>query len=130
MSQQKGYVDPEYLDMIAEVVAKHKRRTYELMDITAGDAVLDVGCGPGTDTIPLAGLVGPTGRVVGVDFDPEMLAEADRRAAEASVDDRVEHRQADATALPFGENISMPCGPSASSSTWRIPHPPSPRWCV
>ena len=53
------------------------------MHLQPGHAVLDVGCGPGTDTIVLAGLVGPTGRVVGVDSDAAMIAGADRRAGQA-----------------------------------------------
>ena len=104
MSHQKGYVDPDYLDMAARVVAGYKDRTYQLMRTQPGDAVLDVGCGPGTDTIPLAHSVGPTGRVVGVDFDETMVSEAEARARDAGVSDRVQHRQADATALPFDDD--------------------------
>jgi SAM-dependent methyltransferase len=63
--------------------------------------VLDVGCGPGTDTIPLAQLVGATGQVVGVDYDEAMTAEADQRAADAGVSVWVKHRHADAASLPF-----------------------------
>jgi SAM-dependent methyltransferase len=42
----------------------------------AGDRVLDVGCGCGTTTGDLALLVGPTGRVTGIDTSPPFLAEA------------------------------------------------------
>jgi ubiquinone/menaquinone biosynthesis C-methylase UbiE len=45
--------------------------------------------------------VGPTGLVIGADHDPEMVGEADRRAATAGVADRVEHRVGDALALPL-----------------------------
>ena len=34
---------------------------------TAGQTLLDVGCGPGHATVDLAGIVGPSGRVVAVD---------------------------------------------------------------
>ncbi len=39
-----------------------------------GDVVLDLGCGAGFFTLPAAQLVGPQGRVVAVDVQPEMVA--------------------------------------------------------
>src|SRR5687768_549980 len=38
----------------------------------AGETVLDVGCGSGTDLLIAARQVGPTGRAIGVDFSEEM----------------------------------------------------------
>lgn len=101
MTQGLGYVDPAYLDAAARLVAGGKRLSYERMRIVPGATVLDVGCGPGSDTIPLAGLVGPDGFVHGIDRDAEMVAEAERRAAEAGVSGRVEHRAGDAGQLPW-----------------------------
>lgn len=54
MSHPKGYVDSDYLQLVAGIVAQYKQRTYALMHVEPGHTVLDVGCGPGTDTIPLA----------------------------------------------------------------------------
>jgi ubiquinone/menaquinone biosynthesis C-methylase UbiE len=96
-----GYTDIEYLRLAAELAQRDKQRTYAAMRLQPGYHVLDVGCGPGTDTIALAQLVGETGRVTGVDHDPAMVSEADRRAVEAGVADRAQHVVADATALPF-----------------------------
>lgn len=101
MTSGMGYVDPAYLDAAAALVAGAKARTHALMRVGPGAAVLDVGCGPGTDTLPLARLVGPGGRAAGLDHDAAMVAEADRRAAEAGVAAWVEHRQGDALALPW-----------------------------
>ncbi|HET7292475.1 MAG TPA: methyltransferase domain-containing protein [Vicinamibacteria bacterium] len=47
-----------------------------------GEAVLDLGCGAGIDTLLAALAVGPTGRVVGLDMTPEMVERARRHASE------------------------------------------------
>lgn len=101
MTDNHGYVDPDYLDAAARLASGGKRLSYARMRAVPGTAVLDVGCGPATDTLPLAELVGAGGQVAGVDQDAAMVAEADRRAAAAGVGARVEHHVADATALPF-----------------------------
>lgn len=99
MERPKGFLDQEHLRLAAERTVPTKARSYELMRIQSGHHVLDLGCGPGTDTIPLAHLVGPTGLVVGIDRDPAMIAAADRRADQAGVSGWVRHRQGEATAL-------------------------------
>ena len=101
MSKPKGYVDTEYLRVVGNLVQQFKQRSYALMQIQPGHTVLDVGCGPGTDTISLAGLVGSAGQGVGVDYDPAMIGEADQRAVKAGVSSWVRHKQADAASLPF-----------------------------
>ncbi len=45
----------------------------------AGSTVMDVGCGCGTTTIEFARVVGPSGRVVGIDLSGPMLALAAER---------------------------------------------------
>ena len=79
------------------------------MHIQPGDSVLDVGCGPASDTIRLADLVGATGEVVGVDYDQQMIAQADQRALEKGLSDFVKHGQGDATALPFTDGRFDAC---------------------
>ncbi|MFB9236792.1 methyltransferase domain-containing protein [Plantactinospora siamensis] len=70
-----------YMDAAARtsVGADYKRRLVEALAVEPGHTALDLGCGPGTDLDRLADAVGPTGRVLGVDPDPAMLAEARRR---------------------------------------------------
>lgn len=109
MSQPKGYVDSEYLQAAARLLHPAKERSYVLMQMQPGHKVLDVGCGPGTDTITLGQIVGSTGRVWGVDYDAAMVAEADRRAENAGVSAWVKHRQADASALPWEANEFDAC---------------------
>ena len=47
--------------------------------ISAGESVLEVGCGGGLNSIEIANRVGKTGRVVAVDISPEVLAVAGAR---------------------------------------------------
>ncbi len=96
-----GYVDSSYLARLAQITMPVKIRSYEYMHLAPGQIVLDVGCGPGTDTLPLFKQVGPTGQVVGVDYDPAMIREADRRAAEAGFQERVRHTCATVPPIPF-----------------------------
>jgi len=53
-----------------------------LLDLHAGDTVLDVGCGTGLSFAPLLRRLGPGGRVVGIEPSPEMLAVARERVAQ------------------------------------------------
>jgi SAM-dependent methyltransferase len=105
MSRSKGYVDADYLDIAAKVMQPLKQRTYELMQLKPGHRVLDLGCGPGIDTMALSERVGPTGEVHGADHDAAMVVEANRRAEAAGVAGRVFHRQTDAGALPWPDGF-------------------------
>ena len=67
---------------------------------TAGERILDVGCGPGFYCAELLEEIGTTGTMVGVDSSPQMLALAARRCAGH---DRVEFREGDATSLPVDD---------------------------
>ena len=80
-----------FLPLAREVVA--------VAALSTGERVLDVACGTGALTRLLAAAVGPTGSVVGLDVNAEMLS-----VAAMSVPDRhVEWRQASASELPFAD---------------------------
>ncbi|MFB9830979.1 methyltransferase domain-containing protein [Actinoallomurus acaciae] len=72
-----------YLDRLAGTDAgrSYKRRMFEELDVRAGQKVLDVGCGPGTDLGSLAETVTPAGAVIGVDSDEKMVDAARERTA-------------------------------------------------
>jgi ubiquinone/menaquinone biosynthesis C-methylase UbiE len=74
-----------------------------LLDIAAGEHVLDVGCGSGAVTREIAKRVGPGGLAVGLDPSPALLAVARDLARESGVGDRVEFREGNALRLPFPE---------------------------
>ena len=106
---QPGYVDSQYLDSANELLRPIKRRSHELLHVREGQSVLDLGCGVGIDTVALSGLVGMSGYVVGVDADPEMVAEANQRARRLGLEDHVSHQQADASTLPFPDEHFDAC---------------------
>ena len=68
-------------------------------DLRPGQRVLDVACGTGVVARRAAALVGPAGRVVGLDLNAGMLAVA--RAADPA--GAVEWREGDALVLPFAD---------------------------
>jgi ubiquinone/menaquinone biosynthesis C-methylase UbiE len=83
-------------------VAKH---LLELANLKAGESVLDVGTGTGLVATVAAHTVGTTGKVVGVDFSPEMLAQAKQKATEISW---LEFREGDAEHLDLpGEQFDV-----------------------
>jgi arsenite methyltransferase len=72
---------------------------FSLGKLEPGQRVVDVGCGAGIDSLIASRMVGPTGRVIGVDMTPAMLNKA-RRAASAANLDNVEFREGYGEALP------------------------------
>ena len=78
--------------------ADENRLKLRLLDISAGETVLDVACGPGNTTRSLVGEVGADGLVVGVDSSATMLAQA---VEETPADDPVAYLRADGADLPF-----------------------------
>jgi SAM-dependent methyltransferase len=69
------------------------------LDLRPGETVLDLGSGPGLDALLAAKKVGPTGRVIGVDMTPEMLARARENARRAGAAN-VEFREGRLEAMP------------------------------
>ena len=73
-----------------------------LGDLTAGQTVLDLGCGAGLDSILAARRVGPSGKVIGVDMTDAMLDKAQRNAAAVGISN-IEFHVADAEELPVAD---------------------------
>ncbi len=101
-AESLGYA-PQWFERVpAEAVAAFAgvSNVAEFAEIEPGMTVLDLGCGAGLDALIAAHRVGPTGRVVGVDYSEAMLERA-RRAARAAGLDNVDFVHADAGRLPF-----------------------------
>ncbi|HEY9391787.1 MAG TPA: class I SAM-dependent methyltransferase [Mycobacteriales bacterium] len=74
------------LDMQAELLDPTTRRLFEDAGVQPGMHVLDIGCGPGAVSALVARMVGPQGRVTGLDIDPSALDTARDRFAAAGLD--------------------------------------------
>lgn len=71
--------------------------------LKAGETVLDLGAGGGFDCFLAAKQVGPTGRVIGVDMTPDMIAKARANAAKVSAAN-VEFRLGEIEHLPVEDD--------------------------
>src|SRR5439155_21376350 len=76
----------------------------DLAALTAGDRVLDLGSGSGTDAFCAALQVGASGRVVGVDFTDEQVEKA-TRLRDRDGFAQVEFVEASIDALPFEDGV-------------------------
>jgi SAM-dependent methyltransferase len=75
----------------------------EAAHIAQRQTVLDLATGPGEPALTLSALVGPEGKIIGIDPIPEMVAAA-RRAAELLGATNAQFEVASADHLPFPDN--------------------------
>lgn len=78
-----------------------RRHSLAVAEIQPGERVLDVGCGPGSLTIPAARKVGIEGKAAGIDASPEMIDVATRKARKQGLE--IDFRVVPIEALPFGD---------------------------
>jgi ubiquinone/menaquinone biosynthesis C-methylase UbiE len=81
--QKSPYTDPSSVAVYARVSAPLQfdapaRDLVEILNLSSGAIVLDVGTGTGAVATPAAAAVGPEGRVIGVDASFEMLLRSRR----------------------------------------------------
>jgi len=70
--------------------------------LAAGERVLDLGSGAGTDSLVAAQMVGPDGHVTGIDMTAAMIAKAGAAATEMGIAN-VEFVESEAEQLPFAD---------------------------
>ena len=67
--------------------------------VESGVTAMDIGCGMGFFSLPLAELVGPSGRVICVDLQERMISSLRKRASRAGLAERIETRVCSASSL-------------------------------
>ena len=77
----------------------------EFARIKKGDVVIDLGSGAGNDAFIARHEAGETGKVIGIDFTPAMIARA-RQNAEVRGFNNVEFRQGDIEEIPVSSNTA------------------------
>jgi len=93
----------EYLDRVRAIpaVRSAKQESFALLEVSEGRRLLDLGCGAGDDVRELADMVGPAGRVVGVDKSRVLIDQA--RRCTPPEQHWIEFLPAEANALPFAD---------------------------
>ena len=94
----------KYRHVVVVGSAAHGDEALRLHPPSAGDRVLDIGCGFGDATQQLAALVGPGGSAIGVDVSPRFVEAATREAAGIA---NVEFAVADAQTTTFAERFDL-----------------------
>jgi len=69
------------LSMFEEMIAPIGEALLSRATYQKGETVIDLGCGGGATTVAIAQSVAPTGKVIGVDISPDLVAAARERAA-------------------------------------------------
>ncbi|MGO9435686.1 MAG: class I SAM-dependent methyltransferase [Terracidiphilus sp.] len=91
--------------LLASPMRRLRQKPEELLRpyVWSGMTVLEPGPGMGFFTLPLAQLIGESGRVVAVDIQPRMLSTLRRRAAKAGLSQRIETRLAHPDSLGIAD---------------------------
>jgi|SRR5215469_10794530 len=77
-------------------LVRQREVTLQRLNLSPGEHVIDIGCGPGFLCESVAAVIGPTGRVAGIDISEDLINFATKHKSSESI----EYRAGNATALP------------------------------
>ena len=81
-----------------------RQRGLELLAVTSGEVVLEIGTGTGHSLKEIANSVGQSGKACGLDITPRMLEISKKRLEKAGLIDRVELCEGDARSMPYEDD--------------------------
>jgi arsenite methyltransferase len=105
LTQRLGY-PPEQVERLPDSAVESFAgvgNPFAIGNLNPGETVLDLGSGAGFDSFLAAQQVGPTGRVIGIDMTPSMLAKARANAAQLGFE-HVEFREGLIEDLPVADD--------------------------
>jgi len=105
-----GHVCPPWLSFTLTNVFRrmfHDPEKILARFIKPGDTALDVGCGPGFFTIPMARMVGEKGLVIAADISAGMLERVKRQAERASLSGRILLQLSDKNRLGVSQKVDF-----------------------
>jgi ubiquinone/menaquinone biosynthesis C-methylase UbiE len=80
-----GHLGAEWLERPEREKEEHPRKLMEALKLKKGEVVADIGAGTGYFTFRIADIVGPKGKVLAVDIQPEMLDIMRKRMKERKI---------------------------------------------
>ena len=98
------------LTLQARILRPYTERFFRAAGLVPGMRVLDIGSGIGDVAMLAAEIVGPNGRVVGIDMDPSFLEHARRRAEENGCAPWVTFEQAEVDAFTTSDRFDALVG--------------------
>jgi SAM-dependent methyltransferase len=101
--------ETERLQLQARILGPYTERFLDEAGISRGMDVLDIGTGAGDVALLLANRIGPDGRVVGIDANPDILETARARVARAGLSN-ISLVQADIASLDLEEEFDAVVG--------------------
>jgi demethylmenaquinone methyltransferase/2-methoxy-6-polyprenyl-1,4-benzoquinol methylase len=109
------YRNPPAYELFTAWLDPYRHRAVSALRLQPGEVVLDVGCGTGLNFAPIQAAIGPTGRLVGIEPGPDMLARARARVegagwanvslVEASAEQAAIPGPADAVLFSFAHDV-------------------------
>jgi len=75
--------------------------------VSPGNTAVDLGCGPGYFTLPMAKIVGARGRVHAIDFDPKAIERVKRKADRQGINGLINAQAVSASEIDFIETGSV-----------------------
>jgi ubiquinone/menaquinone biosynthesis C-methylase UbiE len=109
------YRNPPAYELFTAWLDPYRHRAVSALRLQPGEVVLDVGCGTGLSFAPIQAAIGPTGRLVGIEPSPDMLARARARVeaagwanvslVEASAEQAAVPGSADAVLFCFAHDV-------------------------
>jgi ubiquinone/menaquinone biosynthesis C-methylase UbiE len=86
VAQPMGYMHMNWLSRPERIQEENPQEMLEQLNLRDGLVVCDLGSGDGYHTLQMAPRVGPSGKIIAVDIQPQMLQELSRKLAEKKLE--------------------------------------------